>query len=204
MRQRTEQKSAVLLSSAISTIPRVRTYHTRKPSRFVHALSARPLKVQGGRGSSTCADETSKITFILLCSHPVPHSNLNREVHRRLIWHSSESESALERFEPVAADKLRLDGSLAMFAPEGDGCLNRARREDAVRIHKAGTTLCDFWYFSSRKSTIKEKLLYDSSRANNVRPLSRRRRPRLLRICVNSPTIAGRRRRRPLQSKIQV
>ena len=88
--------------SAISPIPRVRTYHTRKPSRFVHALPARPLKVQGGRGSSTCADETSKITFILLCSHPVPHSNLNREVHRRLIWHSSESESALKRFEPVA------------------------------------------------------------------------------------------------------
>ncbi len=33
--------------SAISTIPRVRTYHTRKPSRFVHALSARPLKKEG-------------------------------------------------------------------------------------------------------------------------------------------------------------
>ena len=29
--------------SATSAIPRVRTYHTRKPSRFVHALSARPL-----------------------------------------------------------------------------------------------------------------------------------------------------------------
>ena len=35
---------------AISAVPRVRTYHTKKPSRFVHALSARPLKVQGGRG----------------------------------------------------------------------------------------------------------------------------------------------------------
>ena len=30
-------------------LPRVRTYHTKKPSRFVHALSARLLKVQGGR-----------------------------------------------------------------------------------------------------------------------------------------------------------
>ena len=38
-------------------LPRVRTYHTRKPSRFVHALPARPLKVHGGRGSGTCADE---------------------------------------------------------------------------------------------------------------------------------------------------
>ena len=33
---------------AISAVPRVRTYRTKKPSRFVHALSARPLKVQGG------------------------------------------------------------------------------------------------------------------------------------------------------------
>ena len=36
-------KSDSLALSAISTIPRVRTYHTKKPSRFVHALSARPL-----------------------------------------------------------------------------------------------------------------------------------------------------------------
>ena len=32
--------------------------------------------------------------------------------------------------------------------------------------------LNDFWYFSSSKSTIKEKFLYDSSRANDVRPYS--------------------------------
>ena len=43
--------------SAILTIPRVRTHHTKKPSRFVHALSARPLKNGWrGRDSSTCAD----------------------------------------------------------------------------------------------------------------------------------------------------
>ena len=101
---------------------------------------------------------------ISLCSHPYFCQNLNREVRHSLTWHSSKSESALERFEPVAVDKLRLDGSLAMFAPEGDGCLNRARREDAGRIHKAGTTLCDFWYFWSYKSTIKEKFLHVSSR----------------------------------------
>ena len=98
------------------------------------------------------------------CSHPDPHPNLNREVRRSLTWHSSKSESALKRFEPVAVDKLRLDGSLAMFALEGDGCLNRAWREDAGRIHKAGTTLCDFLYFWSYKSTIKEKFLHVSSR----------------------------------------
>ena len=37
-------KSDSLALSAISTIPRVRTYHTKKPSRFVHASPARPLK----------------------------------------------------------------------------------------------------------------------------------------------------------------
>ena len=58
-----------------------------------------------------------KQTSISLCSHPDAHLNLNREVRHSPTWHSSESESALERFEPVAAVKLRLDGSLAMFAP---------------------------------------------------------------------------------------
>ena len=102
------------------------------------------LKVQGGREFSLYADGIIKISPISLCSHQDTHPNLNREVRHSLTWHSSKSESALERFEPVAVDKLRLDGSLAMFAPEGDDCLNRAKREDAGRIHKAGTTLCDF------------------------------------------------------------
>ena len=82
---------------------------------------------------------------ISLCLHPVPHPNLNREVRHSLTWHSSKSESALERFEPVAADKLRLDGSLAMFAPEGDGCLQRAKQEDAGRFSKEGKSLDDFY-----------------------------------------------------------
>ena len=75
----------------------------------------------GGRESNMCADETIKITLISLCSHTDAHPNLNREVRRSLTWHSSKSESALERFEPVAVVKLWQDGSLAMFAPEGDG-----------------------------------------------------------------------------------
>ena len=107
VRQRTEQKSVVLPPPAILTIPRVRTYHTREPSRFVHALSARPLdNGLRGRGCSPCADETIKITFISLCLHPVPHPNLNREARRSLTWHSSKSESALERFEPVTVVML--------------------------------------------------------------------------------------------------
>ena len=51
--------------------------------------------------------------------------------------------------------------------------LTRARGRRYIRGRKA--LLYDFWYFSSLKSTIKEKFLYDFSRANNVRPLSRRR-----------------------------
>ena len=61
-------------------------------------------------------------------------------------------------------DKLWWDGSLAMFAPEGDGCLQRAKREDAGRFSKEGKSLDDFWYFSSLKSTIEKKLLYISLR----------------------------------------
>ena len=87
-------------------LPRVRTYHTRKSSRFVHALPARPLKLHGGRGSDTYADGTIKINPSSLCSHTDAHPNLTREVRHSLTWHSSESESALERFEPVAVAML--------------------------------------------------------------------------------------------------
>ena len=43
--------------------------------------------------------------------------NSNREVHRRLAWHSSKSESALERFEPVAVVQQLPDGRGSVFAP---------------------------------------------------------------------------------------
>ena len=43
-----------------------------------------------------------------------PYSN--REVRHSPTWHSSESESALERFEPVAAAMLWSDGQGALFA----------------------------------------------------------------------------------------
>ncbi len=53
-------------------LPRVRTYHTKKPSRFVHALSARPLKNGWrGRGWSECADGTESVFFIFdVCCTP--------------------------------------------------------------------------------------------------------------------------------------
>ena len=59
----------------------------------------------------------AKENLISLCSHPDMHPNLNREVRHSLTWHSSESESALERFEPVAVVKLWSDGQGTLFAP---------------------------------------------------------------------------------------
>ena len=60
----------------------------------------------GHRGYSKCADGTIKINPISLCSHQDLRQNINREVRHSLTWHSSESESALERFEPVAVVML--------------------------------------------------------------------------------------------------
>ena len=59
----------------------------------------------------TAADEVllqyiAETNPISPCSHADAHPNSNREVRRSLTWHSSESESALERFEPVAVVKL--------------------------------------------------------------------------------------------------
>ena len=76
-------------------LPRVRTHHTKKPSRFVHALSARPHSRVGGRGEVLAADGTIEINHTSLCSHPDTHHNVNREVSHSPTWHSSESESAL-------------------------------------------------------------------------------------------------------------
>ena len=64
-----------------------------------------------------CADGTIKINPISLCSHTDAHPNLNREVRHSPTWHSSESESALERFEPVAVVQQLPDGRGSVFAP---------------------------------------------------------------------------------------
>ena len=56
-------------------------------------------------------------TLISLCSHTDAHPNLNREVRHSQTWHSSESESALERFEPVAVVQQLPDGRGSVFAP---------------------------------------------------------------------------------------
>ena len=69
--------------------------------------------------------------------------------------------------------------------------LTRARGGCFLRGRKA--LLNDFWYFWSYKSTIKRKYLYVKDNTSSTAiavpllPLSRRRRPRLLRKSVNSP-----------------
>ena len=57
-------KSNSLALPTASSIPRVRTYHTKKPSRFVHALSARLHNRCGGRESNMCADGMESTLFI--------------------------------------------------------------------------------------------------------------------------------------------
>ena len=59
----------------------------------------------------TAADEVllqyiAETNPISLCSHPDLRQNINREVCHSLTWHSSESESARGRFEPVAVAML--------------------------------------------------------------------------------------------------
>ena len=146
----------------------------------MHALSARPLKVQGGRGSNMRADGTIKITLISLCSHTDAHPNFNREVRHSLTWHSSKSESALERFEPVAVVQQLPDGRGSVFAPVA------ARRQKVFKrgIDTYAKHVCRrrrdgsqyfplfvlFVLFGQAKRTLKEKLLYVSSRRTMFAP----------------------------------
>ena len=46
---------------------------------------------------------------------PYQHHNIDREAHHSPTWHSSESESALERFEPVAVVQQLPDGRGTLF-----------------------------------------------------------------------------------------
>ena len=83
-----------------------------------------------------------------LCSHPVPHPSLNREARHSLTWHSSKSESALERFEPVAVVQQLPDGRGTLFAPVA------ARRQ---KVFKRGKRSSFRVLFGQAKRTLKEK-----------------------------------------------
>ena len=86
VRHRVKRKPIVLRLPTISAIPRVRTYHTKKPSRFVHALSARPLKVQGGRGESAYADGMELYFFILAVDYTGVLSCRGRRDGASWVW----------------------------------------------------------------------------------------------------------------------
>ena len=88
--------------------------------------------------------------LISLCSHTDTHPNSNREVRRSPTWHSSKSESALERFEPVAVVQQLRDGRGTLFA------LVAARRQKEI---KRGTlsSFCPFRSFrTSEKNSERE------------------------------------------------
>ena len=86
----------------------------------------------------------AEINPISLCSHPDTHPTPTARF--TIAQHGTAANPSRRggRFEPVAVVMLRLGGSLAMFAPEGDDCLQRAKREDAGRFSKEGKSLDDF------------------------------------------------------------
>ena len=95
----------------------------------------------------------AKANIISLCSHPDLRQNINREVRHSLTWHSSESESALERFEPVAVIQQLPDGRGSVFAPVA------ARRQKVFKRGKR-SSFCPFRSFrTSEKNTIRKVTL---------------------------------------------
>ena len=81
-----------------------------------------------------CIAEANPIS---LCSHPYFCHYFNREVRHSLTWHSSESESALKRFEPVAMVQQLPDGRGSVFAPVA------ARRQKELKRGKH-SSFCPF------------------------------------------------------------
>ena len=154
----------------------------------MHALPARPLKVHGGRGFGKCADGTTVINLILLCSHTDAHPNFNREVCHSLTWHSSESEPALERFKPVAMVQQLPDCRGSVFAPVAARRQKEIKRgidtyaEHVCRRRRDGSQFFPlfvlFVLFGQAKRTLKEKyhketflLSYFSSLKSTARQL---------------------------------
>ena len=93
----------------------------------------------------------AKANIISLCSHPDLRQNINREVRHSPTWHSSESESALERFEPVAVVQQLPDGRGSVFAPVA------ARRQKEI---KRGilSSFCPFRSFRTSEKSTKRKV----------------------------------------------
>ena len=97
-----------------------------------------------------------KANFISLCLHPDIRPRLNREVRHSLTWHSSKSESALERFEPVAVVQQLPDGRGSVFARVA------ARRQKEIK-RGIPSSFCPFRSFrTSEKNSEREVALLQS------------------------------------------
>ena len=135
-----------------------------------------------------------KANFISLCSHADAHPNLNREVRHSPTWHSSESESALERFEPVAMVQQLPDGRGSVFARVAARRQKVFKRgidtyaEHVCRRRRDGSQFFPlfvlFVLFGQAKRTLKEK------NHNVTFPLSY--------FCVTKSTKSHQRERSPL------
>ena len=149
VRQRAERKSAVLPLPVASAIPRVRTYHTKKPSRFVHALSARPHNRVGGRGWSPCADGMKYIFFALSVSYTWAFACRGRRypvsatpTHMLRICVNSHDDPLLSRGEHCSpAKKYKETFPLfALFTDEKRGKSHQRERsplfENSSRVHE--------------------------------------------------------------------
>ena len=118
--------------------------------------------------------------FYLAMFAPRPAQNINREVCHSLTWHSSESESALKRFEPVAVAKQLPDGRGSVFAPVAARRQKVFKRgidtyaKHVCRRRRDGSQFLPlfvlFVLFGQAKRTLKEKFLYVSSRETNGLP----------------------------------
>ena len=170
MRQGINRKSAVLPLSAISTIPRVRTYHTKEPSRFVHALSARPLKVReltdsrsergrrrrdrvSGREFSLCADGIKSIFFLL----SVGYTRALSRRGRRCPVSATPTAFASHCLIPSTTRKNHKETFLLSYF-----CMTKRRVQRWLRHPEPSS-----WSF---KSARKRKVTLCFSRANDVRP----------------------------------
>ena len=79
--------------------------------------------------------------------------------------------------------------ALPLAARTRHAWLVRLTRARGKRYQREGNALFDdFWYFSSCKSTIKEKLLYDSIGSSKAPTPVSATPTHMLLICVNSPT----------------
>ena len=103
----------------------------------------------------TAADEVlpcvycQQTYFTMFAPRHAPNSN--REVRHSPTWHSSESESALERFEPVAVVQQLPDGRGTVFAPVA------ARRQKEFKRGKR-SSFCPFRSFrTSEKNSEREE-----------------------------------------------